>query len=357
MQVNKTEIKNFRNIKSMTFSPCGGVNVIFGENAQGKTNIIESLWLFSGLKSFRGARDSELISFGESFSRLQMSFENSMRENSAELLIEKKREAVFNGVKQKSAAALIGKFSCVVFSPSFMSIIKDGPGERRKFTDAAICQLKPAYAKLLSQYNRILQQRNSLLKDIQYDSALLSLLDCIDEKLAFTGEKILIERKKYLDALSPFVCDIYSGLSSGKEEISFSYIKKDSPDGKTALIDALIENRKKDIINKNTSSGPHRDDIDIRINGISVKSYGSQGQQRSCAIALKLGEAQIIKSETGENPVILLDDVMSELDENRQDYILNHISGRQVFISCCEPTQILRLCSGKSFYIEKGEIR
>lgn len=356
MKVNSLEIKGFRNIAEMKLEPDAGINIIYGENAQGKTNILEAIWLFSGLKSFRGAKDGELVGFDSDFARLKMCFETSLRTNRAEITVENRRSAVLNGVPLSSATGLLGRFSAVVFAPSFLSIIKEGPGERRKFTDAAICQLKPQYGALLADYNRLLKQRNSLLKDVVCNSALLDMLDVIDEKTCETGEKITAERESYLSDLKPFVCDIYSGLSSGREEISFGYIKKYAESGNMSLKDIFRKNRKEDILNKTTSAGPHRDDIEICINGISARLYGSQGQQRSCALALKLGEASVLKEATGEQPAALLDDVMSELDAARQDYILNHIKDWQVFITCCEPSSVLRMCSGKTFNIEKGRL-
>lgn len=355
MLINSLEIKNFRNISHIDFKPDAEVNIIYGENAQGKTNILEAIWLFSGLKSFRGAKDAELLRFGTEKAFLKCGFEDSSRSHKAELTVHKRRAAKLNGVSLTSPAELMGKFSAVVFAPSFMSLIKDGPSERRKFIDAAVCQLKPNYAPVLAEYTRLVKQRNALLKEIKNGEGDISLLDVIDESISVSGEKVLKERTAYLELLSPAVSEIYDGLSSGKEKISLEYQKKDGGSGKS-ISEILKENRRFDIINLSTSAGPHRDDIDIKINGISARSYGSQGQQRSCAVALKLGEAAVTENEKKEKPVILLDDVMSELDTMRQDYILNHIKERQVFITCCEPSAITRLCGGKTFNIRNGEL-
>lgn len=353
MKVTELETKGFRNLEDMHLCPDGGVNIIFGENAQGKTNILESVWMFSGLKSFRGAKDTELIRFGEKFAKMKCAFTDSRRENKAEITVENRRSVRLNGVPLKSPTQLIGKFSAVVFAPSNMTLIKDGPEQRRRFIDTAVCQVRPGYAAMLAEYTRLIKQRNSLLKDVQFESSLLDMLECLDEKIGSTGEKLYEERKAYLRLLEEPLTEIYTGLSSGREEIKLEYVRKN---GDAPLYDALKEARKNDIFNKTTSYGPHRDDIDIRLNGISARSYGSQGQQRSCAIALKLAEASVIKNVTGEQPVILLDDVMSELDGLRQDYILNHIKDRQVFITCCEPSPVMRLCGGKTFNVDKGRI-
>ena len=354
MTVSHIEYRDFRNIALLELEPDHGVNIVYGENAQGKTNLLEGIWLFSGMRSFRGAKDAELIRFGSDFGRLKMAFAAGGREQKAEITVSVKRKAKLNGVELPSCAGLIGKCSAVVFSPSFLSIVKNGPEERRRFLDAAICQIKPGYANLLAEYNRLLKQRNSLLKDIPIEPALLDMLDVIDERLTAAGEGLAQERKRYIDELLPSVRRIYDGFSGGSEEINVGYVEKEAENGSFAQ--RLKANRKQDIINKTTSVGPHRDDMDIKINGISARSFGSQGQQRSCAIALKMGEAEVMKHFTGEQPVVLLDDVMSELDANRQDFILNHIIDRQVFITCCEPSTVLRLCAGKTFHIDKGNL-
>lgn len=355
MKLGKITYGSFRNLAPTTLEPISGVNIIYGENAQGKTNILEGIWLFSGLKSFRGAKDRELVAFSGERARLTAEFETSVRENKAEIIIDGRRRALLNGVELPGASGLIGKFGAVVFSPSFLSVIKDGPSERRRFIDAAICQLKPSYAVMLTQYKRLITQRGSVLRDIRQNPSIYEFLKIIDEKAAFEGDRIREERVKYMQTLTPFVTEIYSGLSGGREEISFSYVGKGMRDGES-LFEAFNRTRDGDIANGVTSVGPHRDDIDIKINGTSARVYGSQGQQRSCALAMKLGEAYVIENIRGEQPVMLLDDVMSELDEARQDYVLNHIKNGQVFITCCDPASVLRLCEGRTFRIKGGEI-
>ena len=353
MIVTELKCRGFRNLQDITMAPCEEVNIIYGENAQGKTNLAEAIWLFGGMKSFRGAKDQELICHGKEFAKLELKFRNSLRENTAQITVSGKRSAVLNGVKLPGAPALIGKFSVVVFAPSFLSIIENGPAERRRFIDTAVCQLRPAMAAPVAEYARVLRQRNSLLKDVMMNSALLDLLDVLDEKLCRAGETIIKARKEYLSALAPAAEEIYTGLSSGREKIGFRYCSKFE---EGAMAQALKAARKEDILNKTTSVGPHRDDIEITLNGTSVRAFGSQGQKRSCAVALKLTEAEILKNATGEQPVILLDDVMSELDVTRQDFILNRIKNRQVFITCCEPGAVLRSAGGKTFEMKNGNI-
>ncbi len=352
MNVTELKCRNFRNLKNVVLEPCEEVNIIYGENAQGKTNLAEAVWLFGGMKSFRGAKDAELIAHGREFARLDMKFCSSVRENTAQLTVRGKREAVLNGVKLQSAAGLIGKFRAVVFAPSFLSIIENGPSERRRFLDTAVCQLRPALAGPVAEYARLLKQRNSLLKDVSFDSALLDLLDVLDEKLCRAGEAVTDARISYIERLAPAASEVYSGLFSGRETVGFEYVRK----YEGSLKEALKKARREDILNKATSVGPHRDDIDITLNGVPVRAFGSQGQKRSCAVALKLTEAEILKEDTGEQPVIILDDVMSELDVSRRDYILNRIKNRQVFITCCEPGEALRSAGGRKFRVENGEI-
>ena len=362
MTVNSVKIKNFRNIADLSFTADNGVNVIYGENAQGKTNILESIWLFTGCKSFRGAKDNELIKFGEDFSKINLEFSDNLREKKSEIIIaNKKKNASLNGVSLRSTAELIGSFYAVIFSPVHLSLIKDGPSARRKFLDTALCQLKPSYAEHLAGYKRALVQRNALLKDLHLNSELYDMLDTWDDQLARYSACVIKERIQYIDLLSDYSKNIYSGISENKEEFSVFYSKKISKDYSVkdiylSEIENLKNSRKEDIFSKTTTVGPHRDDLEILINNVSARSFGSQGQQRSCALALKLGESEIIKKVTGETPVALLDDVMSELDEKRQDYVLNHINDRQVFLTCCDPSQVLRLCGGKSFLIKGGEI-
>ena len=360
MKIKSINIENFRNIKDLSLD-FEDVNIIWGENAQGKTNLIEAIYLFTGGKSFRGAKDNQLVMMGEEQSRLKISFEGSGREQNAEINIKNKRVASLNGVKKKSAAALSDEIKAVIFSPVHLTMIKDGPGERRKFIDAALCQLKSNYRNLLKEYNRCLNQRNTLLKDLKNNPELESLLYIWNKNCAISGAKIIYQRLKYIEALTPFVKDIFSGISSGNENIDIKYVStveysEDVAEIEKKLLRALENNKYQDMQNRATSVGPHRDDIEILINGSSARIYGSQGQQRSCVLALKLAEANLLEQITKKEPIALLDDVMSELDEKRQDYILNHIKNRQVFITCCDKETILRLKKGKTFHINKGSL-
>ena len=365
MQVLLLSTKNFRNLKDGEIVPCQGINVIYGWNAQGKTNLLEAIWLFTGGHSFRGSKDGELPKLGGGNASLSLDFYSEEREQNAVLNIENgKRNSVLNGVKKKTGSALIGKIRAVIFSPEHLLLIKEGPSRRRNFIDGALCQIKPSFAALLSVYNRSLLQRNALLKDISRYPELEETLSIWDARLAKLGTEVIQERLLYVKKLSPVVVSIYEGISKHKETIEIAYssslkssLKSWEPSHEEAVfLEELERTRKSDIRSGFTSLGPHRDDLDILLNGISLKAYGSQGQQRSAVLALKLAEAQLLSESTGETPIILLDDVMSELDQNRQVYLLNHLYDKQVFLTCCSPETIDLMKTGMRFRLDSGEI-
>lgn len=369
MKVTSLELENFRNIPSARIEPCGGVNVIFGENAQGKTNLLEAMWLCSCGKSFRGARESQMIRFGEKAFRIDLSFADRQREQ--QLCYHSSgngRKVRLNGVPLKTSAELAGEFLSVVFSPSDLSIVQEGPAARRAFLDNAISQIKPVYAKYLQQYNSVLEQRGALLKEIAlHGRRAAATLEIWDQQLAQMGTAISIFRRDYLTKLSEVAEKVYGGFSGFQESFSLQYessvfsadreLKVYSGELIAEYMAVLAENLENDVRMRSTGKGIHRDDLDMKVNGLSVRSFGSQGQQRSCAIALKIGEAMLLKGVTGEDPVILLDDVMSELDQGRQDYLLNRIKNFQVFITCCDIVGALRMKEGKVFRVESGRIR
>jgi len=366
MKVNKITTCRFRNLNDVTFEADPEINVIFGNNAQGKTNLMEALWLFTGNRSFRGAKEAEMIAFGEKNAKLSVHFTCDGRDQEGELMLGEKKRHTLNRVPLHSVSEFAGRYYAVVFSPTDLSFVKDGPEKRRRFLDVAIAQLKPVYQKYLNQYSRVLLQRNSLLKDLNYRPSLETTLDLWDLQLAKLGTILTSFRVDYMKKLNTFAGKIYSGISSGTEEASFFYrstvflgenLPTDYSDERIDLYyNALVSSREEDKKFGSTSVGVHRDDVEILINGLDARSFGSQGQQRSAVLSLKLGESELLSHVTGETPVMLLDDVMSELDQTRQDYILNHLTGQQVFITCCDPSNTLRLKSGSIFRVENGEI-
>lgn len=363
MNIEKAVIKNFRNIENMELEPSNGINVIYGENGHGKTNIIESFWLFTGCNSFRTRKNIELINKDSKFSELFIQFFSNSREQDAKIIINDKKEAYLNGIKQNSPRKFLGEFQAVVFSPSVLSVIRDGPSEKRKFIDIAISLIKPNYAALLSKYNKTVIQRNSLLKQIGTEKKGEDLLFVFDEELARCGGKIIDYRLKYLNDLRSEAPQIYSEISNGREKMKISYVNslkeigKNNVEWSEILYKNFSENHEKDIIRQATSFGPHKDDLEIFLDDMNVRNYGSQGQQRSCALSLKIGEATILKNVSGEQPIALMDDVMSELDENRQKYLMKFFDGWQVFITCCDPSHRSKINSDKVFEICDGRIK
>lgn len=343
----------------LEFSPQS--NVIYGKNAQGKTNLLEAIWLFTGGHSFRGSKDNELIAFEQSFCKLSLTFFSEGREQKIDLTIQNgKRSFSINGVEKRSGADLIGKFCGVIFSPEHLSLVKNGPAMRRSFLDGALCQSKPSYAREFVLYQRTLNQRNSLLKEIAKNAADPSMLEMWNGFLAQRGIQVISRRKQMVEKLRHTAQEIYAGLSQKSETLDLLYestVSRQEDCTEESFLEKLSAAEKSDLATGYTSVGPHRDDMEILINGISARLYGSQGQQRSAVLALKLAEAAVLEEITGEKPVILLDDVMSELDRNRQDFLLNQILDRQIFITCCDPGSIAHLQKGRLFFVEKGSVQ
>lgn len=354
MEVKKLSVKNFRNLFPSEIEFCDSMNVIYGDNAQGKTNLIEAIWLFTGAKSFRTSKDGEMIGFSASEANLELEFISGGIEREAKINIKARRTADLDSKKLRSASALAGNFCATVFSPSDLQTVKEGPSLRRRFLDLAIGQLYPSYVDILKQYIKAVTQRNTLLKNSQGIIKNTELLDVFEKEITLNGSKIIDYRIKYCKNLTENASSIYGELSSLREELTAEYMPSSNIED---LEEKLYVSRKTDIFSGTTSVGPHRDDLDFKINGISARTFGSQGQQRSVAIALKLAEAKILKEITGEQPVAILDDVMSELDPDRQAFILNHIKDWQVFITCCDKANVKPLKEGKIFTVVGGRIK
>ena len=365
MFVRKLTLKGFRNLHPTQWEPCEGVNILAGNNAQGKTNLLEACWLFTGARSFRGAKDHEMVAFGEDRAELTLDFTANGRNQRADILIEQRRSVTLNGVKLPSAARLAGTFCGVVFSPVHLSLIKDGPEGRRRFVDSAYCQLHPAYVATLAEHAKILTQRNAFLRQVGENRATATcdeMLSLWDHSLAVASARVSVARSRYIQKIEPIAAQIYSGLSGGREQLTLEWqCAAYEPGATSAQIAAnwasiFATSRSADLAAGFSTQGAHREDMIIRLDGVPVRVYGSQGQQRSAVLARTLAEATLLQEVTGEKPVAFLDDVMSELDVSRQDYILNHIDGWQVFITCCEPTAALRMNAGLVFQINQGQI-
>lgn len=368
MIFHKISLSDFRNIESLEIVPGEKVNIICGENAQGKTNLMEALWLFTGAKSFRQTKDSEFIRFGAEKANLKAEFFSENREQNAEITFSPGKSLKKNGIDIKTAAEYAGTIGGVVFSPSHMNLFRDGPKERRRLIDTSLCQLYPKYLSVLADYKKVLDQRNTVLKDARYHSGLIDMIDIYDEQLARLGGSIIRTRVNYCESLNKKAAEIYKGMSRGREKFLAEYITTVLPEGEHAdssmstadwaqkFYDALQSTRNYDFEHGATSVGPHRDDLEVSLDEMPVRSFGSQGQQRSCILSLKLGEAKMLGEAMGEPPLILLDDVMSELDSIRRDYLLNSIGESQIFLTCCDKELFSGLEDGKVFIMEKGRL-
>ncbi len=371
MKILELKIDGYRNLKKnkLVFSP--EINFIYGKNAQGKTNLLEAVWMFTGARSFRGTKDVDLVNFEKENARLEGKFFFEKREQEISIFFSQgKRKVFLNGVAKAYPTNIIGKLRVVVFSPLQISLINGGPDGRRRFLDAAICQLKPTYIAKIAKYNQILRNRNAILRNIDLQEKInKDLLDVWDEKLSQIGAEITKERFDYLRKLEQEVCKIYSDISKNKEKIDIRYISSLCKNANQEPVFSemrdefnlkLKKDYFKDIKSGYTSFGPHKDDVDIFVNEKRVKFFGSQGQIRSAALCLKLAEAEILEKNIGESPIILLDDVMSELDDTRKNYMISKIKNKQVFITNCDYSFFDKLkqsdIKGKLFEINGGKI-
>ena len=361
MYIKKIYLKNFRNYKEINIPFQEKINIILGKNGQGKTNLLEGIYILSMGKSFRTNIDTEMISFNEDHFRVKGEFDKDGADLKVEMIM-KKKEKLFsiNGVEKKKNADLLENVYTVVFSPEDLKIIKEEPEKRRKFLDRQLFQLKPLYYKELAKYKKVLKNKNSTLKEEFIDEG---LLDVWDEYLSDTGAKIMMERRDILLKINEISYDINKNITDGKEKLRVEYepqveLKPNYEEQKKEILKAQKDNRTRDMERGTTTAGPHRDDIIISIDGIDSRKFGSQGQQRTAALSLKLAELKIIKEETGEDAILLLDDVLSELDIDRQNFLINSFKENQIFISAAEINEnIFNRLSNKNIYnVNNGEI-
>jgi DNA replication and repair protein RecF len=350
---------NYRNYKSLNITLGKNVNVFMGDNAQGKTNILEAIYYCAFSKSHRTSKDRDLINWNSDSAYISLLVGKDRLDKNIDINILKdgKKAIKINKIKVSKIGELFGNFNVVMFSPEDLKIIKDSPGIRRKFIDMELCQLNPKYYYNLVQYNKILNERNVILKNRNLDK---EILDIYDIQLANYGHHIVIDRINYINKLNFYGKDVHREISSGKENIEFRYIStiKELENIKVNFYETLKKNRKKDIEKGITSIGPHRDDFIVLINDIDTKSFGSQGQQRSAVLTMKFSSLKIIKEITSEYPVLLLDDVLSELDFNRKRYILSTIGEIQTIITCTGIEDITNYLDNTSrlFKVKDGEI-
>jgi DNA replication and repair protein RecF len=309
-----------------------GTNLFYGDNAQGKTNILEAVYLCGTTRSHKGSKDKEVIHFGEEESHICMNIKKNDSSFRIDMHLKKNKTKgiAVNGVRVRKASELIGLGNFVFFSPEDLNIIKNGPSERRRFLDMELCQLDKIYLYNLSRYNKILLQRNKCLKDFQFYQESAVMLDVLDEQLATYGAVLIDLRAKFTEKLNDIIQEIHSNLSGKREQLSLHY---ENDTEITDFAHKLQSNRERDIKTRMTNAGPHRDDLCFMIDGIDIRKYGSQGQQRTAALSLKLAEIEIVKRQVKDTPVLLLDDVLSELDSNRQKYLLESIHNIQTLIT------------------------
>lgn len=365
MKLTKLKIENFRNYldQELEFSP--GVNLIVGDNAQGKTNLLEAVAYLGSGKSFRTQRTGEMVHFGREFAELEGEVSSQEREQSIRWILfagSRPRQLYRNGVKKKTAQDVAGVLQTVLFCPEDLMVLKAGSAARRKLGDNALCQLRPNYEAALTEYGRLLEQKSRILKDRYENPALLDILPDYNTRLCQVGALLISYRSRFYAGLGEAAREYHGLFSGGNEEFRLDYRTVSNisdPFAPVAELTGLLQEHlqthsRAELESGQCLTGPHKDDFDVSLNGISLKAYGSQGQTRTAAISLKLAQRRLMAREAGEIPVLLLDDVLSELDPGRQDFVLNQINEGQVFITCCEPGRFTKL--GKTMQIHQGTL-
>ena len=357
MKIKQLKLKNYRNYELLDLEFDDLTNIFYGDNAQGKTNILESIYLCGTTKSHRGTKDRDLIKFGEEESHIEAVVEKDSVPFKIDIHLKKNspKGIAINKIPIRRASELFGIINIVFFSPEDLNIIKNGPAERRRFLDSELCQLDKLYLSDLTKYNKILNQRNKLLKDINFRPDLMETLSVWDEQLLEVGKRIIKRRKEFIEELNEIIGEIHSNISGGKEQLILKY----EPNIEDIFFaDELLKAKQKDLKLCQTTVGPHRDDMLFSVNDVDIRKFGSQGQQRTSALSLKLAEIEIVKKSIHNTPVLLLDDVLSELDSNRQNYLLNSISDIQTIITCTGLEEFVRnrFHINKVFHVVNGEV-
>lgn len=357
MVIKSLKLKNYRNYELLDMTFDSKTNILYGDNAQGKTNILEALYLSGTTKSHRGTKDRDLIQFGREESHLETIVEKKGMEFQIDMHLKKNspKGIAINKIPIRKASELFGIVHFVFFSPEDLNIIKDGPAGRRRFIDLELSQIDKVYLSNLSNYNRIINQRNSLLKELYHQDHLMDTLDIWDMQLAEYGTKVIESRKQFIRQVNQIIADIHYRLTGGRERIELSY---ESSLGSLSLEQALKKNRERDIRMKSTSVGPHRDDLCFLSGDLDIRKFGSQGQQRTAALSLKLSEIELVKEVIKDTPILLLDDVLSELDKHRQNYLLDSIHDIQTLITCTGVDEFVnhRFEVNKVFHVQSGQV-
>lgn len=365
MRLDSLTLRGFRNYVNFSADFDPGVNLIVGENAQGKTNLLEGIYYLSTGHGFRTRKEAELIAFGADFAELEGTVTGNEREQTLRAVLfsgRKPRQLFLNGVRRKTGAELSGVLTTVLFCPEDLLMLKSGSAQRRRFLDAGLCALRPRYEAALLEYNRILDQKGKILRDRFDNPGLMEILPEYNARLCQVGAILISYRARFLQSLGEAATEFHRDFSGGRETLGIPYRTVSNipdpfapvPDLEQKLREHLEAHARAELESAQCLTGPHKDDFDAALDGLSIRSYGSQGQTRTAAISLKLAQRELCKRDTGEEPVLLLDDVLSELDAGRQDFVLNKIQTGQVFITCCEPGRLTKI--GKTIEIRHGEL-
>ena len=366
MRVDALSLRGYRNYAEAAVRFDAAVNVITGANAQGKTNLLEAVYLLSGARSFRTRFDRELIGFDGDFAGVEADVFSGDREQHIEILLRRSgRKSITVNRVRSAAAELAGVVNTVLFCPEDLNLLRDGPAARRRLMDLAICQLRPGYARLLADYRRLYENKSRILKDYRDDPSMLDTLDEFSDGLARCSSKLIRYRAAYALRLAAAAAPIHRDFSGADETLGVQYCTVSTVTDPTApektIYEQIMEHqrlhRTAELASGACLTGAHKDDLEITVNGRSARSYASQGQTRTAALSLKLAEREIVLAETGEYPILLLDDVLSELDARRQDFVLNRIGGGQTLITCCEDARIAEKTGGKVILIENGTVK
>ena len=366
MRLDRLQLTNFRNYEGLDLEFAPGVNLIVGNNAQGKTNLLESIAFLGTGKSFRAQKTAEMIRFGADYAEISGQLHSQQREQSLRWLLfagQRPRQMTHNGIRKRAAGDIAGVLPAVLFCPEDLGVLKAGAAQRRRLGDQTLCQLRPNYEAALTEYGRIIEQKSRILKDRVENPAVMEILPEYNARLCQVGAMLISYRARFYDALGKAAAVFHEQFSGGAEEFSLQYHTVSTVTDPFAPVEILrgqLEEHlrshyRAELDSMQCLTGPHKDDFDVELSGINLKAYGSQGQTRTSAISLKLAQRQLMAAQLGEEPLLLLDDVLSELDAKRQDFVLNQIDKGQVFITCCEPERFTKL--GKTIEIEMGTVK
>ena len=360
LKITRAQLTSFRSYETCELAPCEGVNVLLGDNGQGKTNVLEALYLCCTGRSHRTRQDRDLIRWGADFASVRVEAERRDGSHEVEVMLPAlgRRRSKIAGQEASRSGELLGHVTGVLFSPEDLRTVKDGPAERRRFVDMALSQLRPAYYYALQRYNRALKQRNETLKVIAAQPAFMATLDAWDEQLAAAGAELMAHRRAYIEKLNAVAAETHRGIADDRERLEIRYLPSVTMgDDARANLEALFGARETDLRRLTTSVGAHRDDVQILVEGRDVRAFGSQGQQRTAALSMRLSELDVMRGELGEWPMLMLDDVMSELDPGRRRQLVGRLKGVQTFITCTDAADLAGAEVGKVWRVKQGELK